>query len=746
MNGKHRVVSALSRLLRARRPYFILAGAGISIDSGRPAAQFFMSTLLERIGSGLHSGPLTSRLRQLVNQVRRDRRDDYDFLRFEWLLQNLRDYYDEALDVVSIYGDPVAPNHNHYVLASLLGSGHVVCTTNFDSLIEDACQDLGIPFTQVYRDEHFRRWLEAPHAFMNPLFKIHGTLYEYRDGRKVLAADSLKATLDQVGLQGLEFSSEVGKAAFFTRMLARHDTLVLGYSGGDDFDICPTIERQESTRRMFWIDHRWGRWMLRRPVDLGRRRVADRPSCERLLLKLVAGPTAPRRSNRLFLLRMPTRDAMEVLAAGQGVAPPPQTRSQAAQGKSRASAHLTAWAARYLGDAPWKSFHLAGELFRYFELLAEFRECARRGRTLVRRRDHAGRAMTGYLHCWSLWGQDRHREGAQLCERLLASAPSTVSLHFLKGLANIHYLYVEHLSLLGEAGRARRASRRALAFLDLQIQRSPGDPFFRKVKADLLSTLGNMNLSLGSIDRSRRLFEESLALYRAIGDIYGVRRRDRAVAIVPACDPSILDSARALYDESVALCTIIGYRWDAGQCLVGQADVARPRGAIDEALRLLSEAEAIFSSSEDLRELATAYRAKADLHRLNGRLAAASALYRKADRLYVRAEAKRERVSVALGLADIQRLRASRQEAQAAFDGARRAARRLGARLEHAHALLGLAALGTRGRRHLVAAHRIYSDEGCAWGAQEALRLSLQAPSPIRPGVAASGLDFVCLG
>jgi tetratricopeptide (TPR) repeat protein/NAD-dependent SIR2 family protein deacetylase len=746
MKGKRRTVSALDRLLRARRRYLILAGAGISIDSGLPAAQVFMTTLLERIGDGLQSGKkVTRRLRELMNQARRDRRDDYDFLRFEWLLQYLRDYYDDALDVVSIYGDAVAPNLNHYVLASLIGRGHVVCTTNFDSLIEDACRNLGIPFTQVYRDEHFRRWLEAPHEFTNPVFKIHGSLHEYRDGQRVWAGDSLKATLDQVGLQGLEFSSELGKAAFFTRMLARHDILVLGYSGGDDFDVCPTIERQASPRRMFWIDHQRGRWILQRPADLRRQRRSNRPSCERLLLKLAAGPAAPRRSNRLFLLRMPTREAMEALAASQGITPQRDVRSQSEQGPPRARAHLSAWVARYLGDARWKSFHLAGELFRYFELLTEFRECAQRGRALVRRGDHAGHVMTGYLHCWSLWGQDRHREGARLCQRLLASPRPMASLHSLKGLANVHYLYVEHLSLLGEARRAQRAGRRALAFLDLQIHRFSGDPFFRKVKADLLSTLGNMTLSLGSIERSRALFQESLSLYGAIGDIYGVAYVTGRIATV-ARMRSDLDTARALYDKSVALCTTIGYRWGRGQCLVGQADVARRRGDVHEALRLLTEAEAIFSASRDLRELASAYRAKADLHRLSGRLAEASALYGKADRLYVRAEARRERLSIALARADIHRLRGAPREARAGFDRARRDARRLGARLENAHALLGLASLGTRRRRHLAAAHRTYSDEGCAWGAQEALRLSLEERVPARRAGPPSGLDFVCLG
>src|SRR5262249_79005 len=156
--------------------------------------------------------------------------------------------------------------------------------------------------------------------------------------------------------------------------------------------------------------------------------------------------------------------------------------------------------------------------------------------------------------------------------------------HSLKGLANLHYLYVEHLSLLGEAPRARRASRRSLAFLDQHIHRFPGDPFFRKVKADLLSTLGNMTLSLGWIERSRTVLEQSLALYRAIGDIYGVAYVTGRVATV-ARMPSDLDTARALYDESVALCTTIGYRWGRGQCLVGQADVARRRGDLREALR-----------------------------------------------------------------------------------------------------------------------------------------------------------------
>ena len=87
-----------------------------------------------------------------------------------------------------------------------------------------------------------------------------------------------------------------------------------------------------------------------------------------------------------------------------------------------------------------------------------------------------------------------------------------------------------------------------------------------------------------------------------------------------------------------------------------------------------------------------------------------------------------------------------RRGARAGFDRARRDARRPGARLENADARLGLAALGTTGRRHLIAAHPTYSDEGCAWGAQEALRLSLHGQSATRSGAPASALDFVCLG
>lgn len=90
------------------------------------------------------------------------------------------------------------------------------------------------------------------------LVKIHGSFLT-PSGKD--AKDSIVATLQQVER---EFPSS--KRTVLKKIVAKHDLLVMGYSGRDDFDVYPFLLEPPSNRRIWWIRHsvesseKWRTW------------------------------------------------------------------------------------------------------------------------------------------------------------------------------------------------------------------------------------------------------------------------------------------------------------------------------------------------------------------------------------------------------------------------------------------------------------------------------------------------------
>ena len=59
-------------------------------------------------------------------------------LRFEQLIEILRDRLDFKLKIIDYYGQCDNPNLQHFYLVEMIKKGHYVMTTNFDFLIERA--------------------------------------------------------------------------------------------------------------------------------------------------------------------------------------------------------------------------------------------------------------------------------------------------------------------------------------------------------------------------------------------------------------------------------------------------------------------------------------------------------------------------------------------------------------------------------------------------------------------------------
>jgi len=195
----------------------IFVGAGISAPSGIPTVAPLCSSILSGLGTSDYSSAL------LLEAG----------LPFELWLETLR----ERVDLSSLLGvfEAASPNFYHYAIATLIAVGQLrtVVTTNYDTLLEQALDHLGlqqkVDFDVYYDPQGFADidWKSSRPR----LLKLHGSIVDL---------DSIYATLSQVAnREYLGVVSPTVRAVFGGGQHER--VLVMGYSCSDHFDISPAI-------------------------------------------------------------------------------------------------------------------------------------------------------------------------------------------------------------------------------------------------------------------------------------------------------------------------------------------------------------------------------------------------------------------------------------------------------------------------------------------------------------------------
>ena len=206
----------------------ILAGAGISVPSALPSAASFLRSFY-RAALPSSCDP------ELYASAAAD-------LRFEAVVDVVQQRFDRSLDILDLYAS-AKPNLNHLRLDRVARRGALILTTNFDSLIESADYSLRI----FDRDFH-----QSPFAAPE-LWHLHGALVDARSGESTRA--SITASIRDCWRSRDLFERDGAKATMLKRALESRALLVLGYSGADDYDIAPALERIASARRLIWAQH-----------------------------------------------------------------------------------------------------------------------------------------------------------------------------------------------------------------------------------------------------------------------------------------------------------------------------------------------------------------------------------------------------------------------------------------------------------------------------------------------------------
>ena len=227
-----------------------LAGAGISMDSpsNLSSAKQIMDIIID-------NGALED-YKTILKAI--------DGLRYEYVMQVFRDEYDNELQILKYFTQTFTPNNNHYALGQQIIKGNIVITTNFDSLIEQALMDLRneqgltekLP-KAIITEKDFLEYTETALRDQYVLFKLHGAPLNYFTGQKTF--ESVVTTLDKISTNKDKEQEVFSLPLFKQRIVQQLDNgrvlLVLGYGGGDTFDILPEIELMGELVGLVWIDH-----------------------------------------------------------------------------------------------------------------------------------------------------------------------------------------------------------------------------------------------------------------------------------------------------------------------------------------------------------------------------------------------------------------------------------------------------------------------------------------------------------
>ncbi len=223
-----------------------LVGAGISHPSGVPMACELMKIILEKFT-----------IKDCVTEIL-----NIPSLRFEYLMQLVRRIVCEDKDdfkkILKFFDKPIESTLIHKFLASMIRKKNIVATTNFDSLIERA---IGIKESQlkiIINDEDFKSNgdpLKNIKEDILAVYKLHGSPTNHKTG--VDTFESIITTIDTLTKnQNIEqFSLNSSKSAFLNKAMQNRILIVMGYSGGDDFDIVPMLMRQKNLQKVLWISH-----------------------------------------------------------------------------------------------------------------------------------------------------------------------------------------------------------------------------------------------------------------------------------------------------------------------------------------------------------------------------------------------------------------------------------------------------------------------------------------------------------
>jgi predicted ATPase len=240
-------------------------------------------------------------------------------------------------------------------------------------------------------------------------------------------------------------------------------------------------------------------------------------------------------------------------------------------------------------------------------------------------------------------------------------------------------------------------------------------------RARALNGLGNLAYTQGDLRVARGAFEESLAIWRRLGDRWGTASVFNNLAYVAYLQGDDT-RAQALLDDCLLDARATGHRQAEAYALGNLASLACEYEALERAEDLSRQALDRFHELGDLWGQGAALRQHGDIARARGSLAEAQTWYEASLELWHRLGDRRGAAGVLLGLGAVALGRRDDAAAQRDFSACLRLAHDLGEKRVLAAALEGLAALAVA--RDVAARAWVLADAAAALRAESGVRAS----------------------
>jgi len=214
----------------------VLAGAGISYDSGLPIVSAFYQHFLPMF----YEKEDVDKITHIIQN---------EHIPFERMMEHIFSYTGNDYAIMDIFANG-EPNTIHEILAKMFADGwsNELYTTNFDCLIEKSLDKIGLTkqkdYGYYFEEKGFSKFTKT-HSNKNNLIKIHGTIDQ---------KETIRTTLETITSSSLLTSRKPAIERLFST--GSHDVvMVIGYSFSDVFDINKYIKELNVSKKIIIVNH-----------------------------------------------------------------------------------------------------------------------------------------------------------------------------------------------------------------------------------------------------------------------------------------------------------------------------------------------------------------------------------------------------------------------------------------------------------------------------------------------------------
>jgi tetratricopeptide (TPR) repeat protein len=454
------------------------------------------------------------------------------------------------------------PNYNHRLIAAMAARGLIkyLLTTNFDTFLEAALDEAGVPYV-VYRDDREFRDFRLSETAQVHVLKLHGSLD---------LPESITATVEQEA-RGLT----AAKVSALDLLLDGRWLAVWGYSGADlkiDIDYLRLLRNKDSCHGFFWNmfqDPDYTEQPNKFVLDLAKAYGPDRA--------VIAGSLFPGALERV--LPPALRPVRPVIDAQQRAALQQHKNEQLER-------RLADWALAHV-DA-FSACIVLGDLLRYAGYSTEAMHCYREGDVLARQAsDHQALAYAAAMQADLAMEIGLYDSASALWDQVSQAADLTGDVGMV----------VRALS--GQSSLANRRgdlvqSERLNAMIASIRSTGPAE----QTPTFLLSERAVLKRNQGDYDESYALMAQTAERHRASGERMALATALRGMASANLKFGEFKEALAAL-SEAKESDTGIGNRTGVVLDLIQLAQLQMGTGEYAKAAESLAEAEDLAQAVED---------------------------------------------------------------------------------------------------------------------------------------------------